>query len=332
MYEDNIFNNERIGGAGGKIGDAILARIDNTNNMVCADPAVNQAKSNVVTNNRNDPNHPPQEQLINSISDFQNSAIYNAEFFVRNIAAANAGRFHSVAQDVMNLLSEITPTSPPHDSKSIPLLLYEWLENTLSADPQGGVNHANAVIRAYQARMNRVSVLTQVFPVPHDSVSLSFTRELRRPASTIWRVPTAGVGLTRYSSYSQKLMPRRPPMSECNPPGTLGKIGVFDDQGHKIIDTNQTTARTMGSGSAFTVGLGSGANLDDWHYNAWVGANPTAFPRCKCENTTRPPVRRMHTLSTSHSAVNITRAGIRSGSKPTGHLEYFLRAEEGGRV
>ncbi|KAG6886457.1 hypothetical protein C0995_007629 [Termitomyces sp. Mi166 len=113
--ERDVIDYTRVQGANPRnLGTALIDSIDNVGNMVWVDKPMNQAKSNVVNNNRQNPDNPPQHESMIDLFDFnvQFEDIIEVETFTRNFAALGqyfdqtSGIFSNTALNFMTLLSE----------------------------------------------------------------------------------------------------------------------------------------------------------------------------------------------------------------------------------
>ncbi|KAJ7291631.1 hypothetical protein C8J57DRAFT_1113502 [Mycena rebaudengoi] len=253
---NNLFNYVRTNG--GTMGDALIAVIDNVNNMVWVDKQLNQAKSNVVNDNCDAADHPPYYSLFDYL--FENGEfiadsnhIYTAEFFLRNLAAlgqyfsGTAGVFRATALDVQNLLSEITPSTPLVDDASLPLLFNSWLRNTLSQYSNGCIDRGNNALAYYRVAMEEI--VLREGPV--------------LPCYQIYYTNTYNPSGFNY----QALMPAAPQSPQCNVPGTVGKLQWVSTSAVGILDYagNGGVMRMMGSGNTDFYALGSGPSLSGSH-------------------------------------------------------------------
>ncbi|KAF8631388.1 hypothetical protein AX15_002419 [Amanita polypyramis BW_CC] len=142
---ENIFGYTRADGT--NMGQALVSTIDNVQNMVWVDKAMNQAKSNVVNRNRATAGNPPMKDQMDSIMNFddapEEARIYDLEYFLRNLAALGqyfqdtSSIFQDTAAKVQQLLSEITPSTPAEDDASLPLIFNQWLETLIDTYPAG---------------------------------------------------------------------------------------------------------------------------------------------------------------------------------------------------
>ncbi|KAJ7600240.1 hypothetical protein C8J56DRAFT_768520, partial [Mycena floridula] len=270
--QNNIFNYQRANGA--TMGASLLAAIDTTENMVWVDIAMNQAKSNVVNENRATAASPPQQDKMNSISDFQTNAniIFEIEYFARNFAALGqyfaqtSGVFSATAARIQALLAEITPDSPPDPEESLPLLFDHWLENLIATYPSGCSSRASNVYNYYRAKMNTVSAKTR------QGVPSCFALFTMRYSCYLFQFnPSA------FNYLYQALLPPAPNPSRCNPPGTTGGFGFWDNGQANILPVFGTV-RVMGSGSLDMFAIGGGNSISSFHWQA--GVLPNAPPSC----------------------------------------------------
>ncbi|KAJ6603479.1 hypothetical protein DFH09DRAFT_899101 [Mycena vulgaris] len=250
----NLFNYVRTNG--GTMGDALIAAIDNVNNMVWVDKQLNQAKSNVVNDNCDAPDHPPYYSLMDYLFEdgefiADSNRIYTAEFFLRNLAAlgqyfsGTAGVFHATALSVQNLLSEITPSTPLVNDASLPLLFNSWLRNTLSQYSNGCME--GPVLPCYQLYYTNT---VGAFLIP----------------GVVW-VLTPHMQYNPSGFNYQALMPAAPQSPQCNVPGTVGKLQWVSTSAVGILDYagNGGVMRMMGSGNTDFYALGSGPSLSGSH-------------------------------------------------------------------
>jgi hypothetical protein len=254
---DNVFKYTLADGS--NLGMKLLQAIDNTNNMVWVDKALNQAKSNVVNNNRGTPGNPPQSANTLRILDFQRNAqrINNVEFFLRNFAALGqyfsliSGKFKKTAGDVQTLLSEVTPNSVPDSSKSLPLIFNEWLTDTVNEYPTGCTSRASNAYAFYRTHMQSVALTSNPPTVPQ--CYTLYNRNIFSPSSFV----------------AQDLIPSVPAAARCNVPGTRGKIGyVSGTTTVKDMPFWDPNMRIMGSGKTDFYAVGSGNNIGGMHIQA----------------------------------------------------------------
>ncbi|KAJ7734350.1 hypothetical protein DFH07DRAFT_928493 [Mycena maculata] len=260
--ETNVFNFVREDSS--NLGIALLNAIDQVGNMVWVDKPMNQAKSNVVNQNKASAASPPQSTNINMITDFTTSAnlIQDVEYFTRNFAAlgsyfgATAATFQATALRVQNLLAEITPTTP---DANLPVEFNNWLRGLIATYPTGCTSRATNVFNFYQAKMNSVSAtigapVPACFPLYHSTTY--------NPQSFAWA----------------NLIPPAPTLPACDIPGTQGQIQLgLSTTGTPIMAFN--TYRIMGSGNTNYYAFGDGASLVGSHF---VGQDlSTLGPSCQ---------------------------------------------------
>ncbi|KAJ7921864.1 hypothetical protein B0H13DRAFT_1707980 [Mycena leptocephala] len=251
---------------GSTLGAALLAAIDNVQNMVWVDKPMNQAKSNVVNNNKPFPGDPPQSASIVSIINFKDSdeKVYDIETFLRNFAALGSyfgqtsGIFANTAAAFQQLLSEVTPRTIPDNTRSLPVLFRDWLTGILSQYPAGCTSRANNAWNFYRAKMQSVAAATTNGVVP-DCFSLYTANTVRRQNPFF-----------NPSSFNfQNLLPPAPATASCNVPGTEGSVGyVGGGQTVRSIPFDITPQRIMGAGNLNFYAVGSGTSLTGAHYQA----------------------------------------------------------------
>ncbi|KAJ7630437.1 hypothetical protein FB45DRAFT_915498 [Roridomyces roridus] len=246
--ENDVINYNRVGG--GTLGAALLAAIDNTNNMVWVDKALNQAKSNVVNNNRQSAGDPPQSGSTVGIIDFETSAgeIYDVETFLRNFAALGSyfdqtsGVFRGTAASFQQLLSEVTPSVIPDNTRPLPTLFNAWLTGLINTYPTGCTSRATNAWNFYRNEMQSVAAATTNGVVPN-----------------CFPLYTANTNL----------IPAAPLLPACNVPGTEGTVGyVGGGQTVTQIPFDIVPQRIMGAGNLNFYAVGSGTSLTDAHYQA----------------------------------------------------------------
>ncbi|KAF9048362.1 hypothetical protein BDZ89DRAFT_1126933 [Hymenopellis radicata] len=229
---------------GSTLGAALLATVDNVQNMVWVDKPMNQAKSNVVNNNKPFPGDPPHE-----------GEIYDIETFLRNFAALGqyfgqtSGIFASTAARFQQLLSEVTPRTILDNSRSLPVLFRDWLTSIVSQYPAGCTSRATNAWNFYRAEMQSVAALTNNGIVPN--CFPLYTANTYNPSSFNF----------------QNLLPPAPTTASCNVPGTEGTVGyVGGGTTVKSIPFDTIPQRIMGAGNLNFYAVGSGASLTGAHY------------------------------------------------------------------
>ncbi|KAJ7643625.1 hypothetical protein FB45DRAFT_737413 [Roridomyces roridus] len=248
--ERDVITYERVGG--GTLGGALLAAIDNVNNMVWVDGVMNKAKSNVVNDNKLDPDDPPQSGSTVEFIDFDTSAgeIYDVETFLRNFAALGSyfdqtsAVFRTVAGNFQQLLSEATPGTVPDDTRSLPNLFNDWLRGLIGTYPSGCTTRATNAWRFYRREMEKVARDTNNGVVPN-CFPLYTANVVRQNLHSTTRV----FYLSIFSS-TRDLIPAAPPLPHCNVPGTEGTVGY------------------VGGGTTNFYAVGSGSSLTGDHYQA----------------------------------------------------------------
>ncbi|KAF8199218.1 hypothetical protein K438DRAFT_1583339, partial [Mycena galopus ATCC 62051] len=252
--QNNVFNFVREDGS--NMGLALLNAIDTASIQV--DKPMNQAKSNVVNQNKATAASPPQSDNIDDISDFVTSAnlIQDIEYFIRNFAAlgsyfgSTSNIFQATALRVQNLLAEITPNSP---DANLPVEYNAWLRDLIATYPGGCTSRATNTFNYYVNKMNAVSaaihqVVPNCFPL-YSSPNVGRLDQL--------------FGIT----YKQPLIPAAPTLPACDIPGTTGRQSLGPDtQGNPVFQVG--TLRIMGSGNTMFYSLGDGASLVGSHYIA----------------------------------------------------------------
>ncbi|KAJ7644905.1 hypothetical protein FB45DRAFT_1053538 [Roridomyces roridus] len=248
--QTNVFNFVRRDGS--NMGTALLNAIDTQSNMVWVDTPMNQAKSNLVNQNKATPADPPQSANMNKITSFTTSfnLIQDMEYFIRNFAALgsymgnNAVPFRTTATEVQNLLAEITPASP---DANLPVEFNTWLRGLVATYPAGCTSRATNSYNYYVAKMNGVSLQSNT-PVPAC-------------------FPLFSAGMTPQTFAFAPLIPAAPTLPACDIPGTEGQVTVGNDvNGNPVFLIG--TFRTMGSGNTQSYAFGTGTSLNDVHYMA----------------------------------------------------------------
>ncbi|KAJ7459280.1 hypothetical protein FB451DRAFT_1506423, partial [Mycena latifolia] len=267
----NIFEYTRTDGT--NMGTSLVGAIDKWANMVWADVPMNQAKSNVVNQNRATPANSPQHEDVDQIDDFNGDAtlIQKVEFFARNFAALGQCMYPVVlpethlriATEIQTLLSELTPSTPINPSLSTRFSM--WLNALVSTYPAGCTSRANNVFNYYRTRMRDVSAQSEM-EIP-DCFPLVKNGDYN-PSTFDW----------------QALIPPPPSLPVCNGPGTEGAMRITDNVGHQFIvnaypsldiqplpsQPGQTVAvlvfRILGSGDPNNFALGTGHTVanDRW--------------------------------------------------------------------
>ncbi|KAJ7836223.1 hypothetical protein B0H13DRAFT_2368937 [Mycena leptocephala] len=248
---DNIFQYRRSDGS--LLGDAILAAMDNINNMVAG-------KSNVVNRNKETAADPPKSQTLRTLAqtgDFGNLQthrnITDMEFFLRSQGALGtyfsdtATIFLNTALQVQNLLAEITPTQVPDPTLSIPGIFNEWLENLIDTYPSGCQSRARATWNMYRSSMMAISQRTNT-PVPNCYPLYN------------------GNTFNPTSFTASSLIPAAPTSAKCNIPGTKGSVVGLTSGPELALASNQIV---MGSGNTGLYALGSGSTLSGSHWKAF---------------------------------------------------------------
>jgi len=283
--------------------------------MVWVDTPMNQAKSNVVNQNKNTPDNPPQKDNINLITDFTNSKdlIDNIEYFVRNIAAlgqyfdVNSAVFRDTAQRVQNLLAEVTPTTPINPS--LPTTFNKWLRNLISTYPNGCMSRATNTFNYYRNQMSTVSANLGGTTVP-SCYSMFYTLSYN-PSSFVW----------------QPLIPAAPTLPLCDGPGTKGRMSVgSSSSGPNFIvpdpsTPNPTIYTVMGSGNTAFFALGSGLSLGTSH---WFAIPITGFNTCNSVYDVRDvsPDARLLDLNVALDC------GAQTGSGMTAPFNFVLNGQQ----
>ncbi|KAF5360156.1 hypothetical protein D9758_011368 [Tetrapyrgos nigripes] len=257
---DNIFDYTRADGS--EMGAGLVAAIDTQRNMVWADVAMNQAKSNVVNQNRNTAANPPQKESMEIIGDFEDDddLIYDVEWFIRNLGglgsyfAATSNIFQQTALDVQNLLSEITPNSVVVQTDSLPAIFNSWLRGLISTYPAGCTSRATNANAFYRRQMQQVALINNPQNPQVPRCFPLFTANNFNPTSF-----TAG-----------NLIPPAPTTPRCNVPGTTGKVVFITSGSSNEQDIDQLlTQRVMGSGNTNFYAIGSGNTIRDSHWQAF---------------------------------------------------------------
>ncbi|KAJ7861738.1 hypothetical protein B0H14DRAFT_2741766 [Mycena olivaceomarginata] len=276
---DNVYNRAGWDGAT-PWALSLLLDIDQVVNMVWVDKPLNQAKSNVVNQDKQTAADPPQRSNMNNIADVTPggtsvNVIQDVEYFARNFAAlggyfgATAATFRATALRVQNRLAQITPDTP---AVNLPVRFNNWLRDLAATYPAGCTSRANNVFNYYANRMTTVAnlgnngVVPQCFPLYH-------------------------TGITAQSFTWQNFIPPAPTLPLCNIPGTQGKIHFGQDPGGNP-EFSLTTFRILGSGRTDFYALGLGADFAGEHFIAedlttlysacsgvWaIGVSSTAVP------------------------------------------------------
>ncbi|KAJ7121425.1 hypothetical protein C8R44DRAFT_853060 [Mycena epipterygia] len=239
------------------MGAALLAAIDNTQNMVWVDKPMNQAKSNVVNNNKASPGDPPQAGSTVSIINFSvsNGEILDIETFLRNFAALGqyfdqtSSIFSNTAGDFQQLLSEVTPSVILDNSRSLPVIFRDWLAATVAQYPDGCTDRAINAWNFYRSHMQSVAALFNNGVVP-DCFPL-YTANIYHPSTF----------------DSEDLLPPAPTTPSCNVPGTMGTVGyVGGGMTVTSITPGGSPERIMGAGNLNFYAAGTGTSLTDAHY------------------------------------------------------------------
>ncbi|KAI0027189.1 hypothetical protein K488DRAFT_62410 [Vararia minispora EC-137] len=211
--------------------------------MVWADTSMNQAKSNVVNNNRQTAAQPPQQDTMDFIRDtavfgnrYDDQEIWEIEYFIRSFAALGTyfGRtssiFQNTASQMQNLLSEITPDSVFNPTQSLPALFYEWLLETVQAYPNGCMSRTTNAFNYYRMAMSTVAAREGLTNGP--------------PACTYqlyWAV------VTNPDEFLQALLPAQPTTPSCHVPGSQGQIQYVS--GGNLVWTDPASYFVLGSGN-----------------------------------------------------------------------------------
>ncbi|KLO05526.1 hypothetical protein SCHPADRAFT_946835 [Schizopora paradoxa] len=240
------------------LGQALLAAIDNTQNMVWVDKPMNQAKSNVVNDNRDQPSLPPQAEKLFEFIDFDVSLgnMIEYETFLRNFAALGqyfdrtSTTYRNVAANFQTLLSEITPRTVPDNTRSIPTIFRDWLMGVLASYPNGCTSRANNAWNLYRQTINDIAVATNTQIPPC--------------------LPLFNSNNFAPSSFNfMNLIPPAPTTPSCNVPGTSGTVGYVNGSTTvKSLPFAITPQRIMGSGNTNFHAVGSGTSITDTHYQA----------------------------------------------------------------
>ncbi|KAJ7614864.1 hypothetical protein FB45DRAFT_936253 [Roridomyces roridus] len=248
--QTNVFNFVRRDGS--NMGTALLNNIDTTSNMVWVDKPMNQAKSNLVNQNKATAADPPQSGNMNKITSFTASfnIIQDMEYFIRNFAALgsymgnNAAVFRTIATNVQNLLAEITPASP---DANLPVEFNAWLRGLVATYPAGCTSRATNAYNYYVTKMNGVRVQSNT-PVPAC-------------------FPLFSAGLAPQTFNFANLIPPTPTLPACDIPGTEGQVTIGNDANGNPVPLIGTF-RTMGSGNTQSYAFGTGTSLNGVHYVA----------------------------------------------------------------
>lgn len=242
------------------IGAALLASIDNTGNMVWVDKSMNQAKSNVVNQNKQSPGDPPQSgsvvDILNFTDDNDNALIISIEFFLRNFAAvgqyfaATASTFRTTAANFQQVLSQITPSETiAYTAQSLPAMFNTWLTQTVSGYPNGCTSRATNAWNFYRDQMQEVANVVNRGVVP--GCFPLYTANIYQASGFTW----------------ENLIPPPPTTAPCNVPGTLGSVGyVSGSTTVTSLPSSTLPERIMGAGNINYYGVGSGANIAGTHY------------------------------------------------------------------
>ncbi|KAK6995928.1 chitin synthase [Favolaschia claudopus] len=260
---NNVYDQD--GWDGRKWALSLLQEIDQVPNMVWVDKAMNQAKSNVVNQNKATAADPPQMANIKKISDFTTTSsvnlIQDIEYFIRNLAAVGtyfghtAAIFQATALRVQNCLAQITPNTP---DVNLPVAFNVWLRTLIQTYPLGCTSRATNSFNYYHNRMTTVAnqlnngVVPQCFPLFPVAIN---------PTTFTW----------------QNLVPPPPNLPTCNIPGTEGilQLGVNPNgAAEKGVDTY----RVMGAGHADFYGLGIGTDFMAGSH--FVAGSLAQYPSC----------------------------------------------------
>ncbi|KAK7059959.1 chitin synthase [Favolaschia claudopus] len=239
----------------------LLGDIDDVRNMVWVDKPMNQAKSNIVNNNRAAVNNPPQKDNIDKIMDLVSTdPLQDVEYFLRNLAALGtyfrdtAGVFQYTALRVQHRLSQITPQSP---DVNLPVEFNSWLRQLLATYPTGCTSRGDNSLAYYRRRVQLVATQTNT-AIP--------------PCLSVYHM-----GVTPQNFNWQDLAPPAFTFPSCNFPGTEGEVqsGVFQD-GTPVLSSG---FRILGANDTQHYGLGTGSNFVANHF---IAADiSTQFPGCE---------------------------------------------------
>ncbi|KAJ7310018.1 hypothetical protein DFH08DRAFT_1049527 [Mycena albidolilacea] len=236
-------------------------------NMVWVDKPLNQAKSNVVNQDKATAADPPQRSNMNSITDVTAGGssvnlIQDVEYFARNFAALGtyfgntAATFRATALRIQNRLAQITPATP---DVNLPVQFNNWLRGLVATYPNGCTSRANNVFNFYQNKMttlanqNNGGVVPQCFPLYH-------------------------TGITAQTFTWQNLIPTAPTLPTCDIPGTEG-ILQFGINPNGTPEPSVSTFRVLGSGRTDFYALGDG---DDFAGDHFIGEDLSAqFAACQ---------------------------------------------------
>ncbi|KAK7013733.1 chitin synthase [Favolaschia claudopus] len=243
---------------------SLLQDIDQTANMVWVDKPMNQAKSNVVNQNKASAADPPQRQNIDKITDFSTPSsvnlIQDAEYFIRNFAAlgtyfgSTAATFQATALRIQNRLAQVTPSTP---DINLPVAFNSWLRSLVNSYPAGCTSRAANVFNYYRNKMSGVAnqhnngVVPQCFPL----------------------FPT---GINAQSFAWQNLVPPPPTLPSCNIPGTQGSL-QFGINPNGSPENALINFRVLGAGRSDLYSFGTGSDYSDPHF---VAADISSIAGC----------------------------------------------------
>jgi len=161
----------------------------------------------------------------------------------------------------MELLSEITPSTIPDITRSVPVIFRDWLIGILGEYPSGCTTRANNVWNAYRDTINEIALATNNGQAPNCA-------------------PLFNANNFQPSSFNfMNLIPAAPTLASCNVPGTQGTVGyVSGSTTVTAIPFDIVPQRTMGAGNLNFYAVGSGTSLTDAHYQA-IDASPNG-PDC----------------------------------------------------
>ncbi|KAK7043324.1 chitin synthase [Favolaschia claudopus] len=245
---------------------SLLQDIDQTANMVWVDKPMNQAKSNVVNQNKASAADPPQRQNIDKITDFSSpnsiNLIQDAEYFIRNFAAlgtyfgSTGATFQATALRIQNRLAQITPSTP---DINLPVAFNSWLRSLVNSYPAGCTSRAANVFNYYRNKMSGVA-----------------NQHTHRKIGIPQCFPLFPTGINAQSFAWQNLVPPPPTLPSCNIPGTQGSLqfGINPDG---VPENALINFRVLGAGRSDLYSFGTGSDYSDPHF---VAADISSIAGC----------------------------------------------------
>ncbi|KAF8980205.1 hypothetical protein BDQ17DRAFT_1549868 [Cyathus striatus] len=210
---------------GQNVADALIQAIDQQENLVWVARELNRAKSYVANNDKPNANDPPLNNIINGINSLKpNSAdALQVETLIRTFGALgdyyqrNAKQFQATGQRVMNILAQITPSTPifpPLDTR-----FYNFMDATFSTYPTRISSRGTNMLNNYRTKLR--SLATTAAPVPPP------------PDFAVYHDTTASIIATRVGAAGNQLnwkdlIPPRITHPECNTAGTPGSLILYN--------------------------------------------------------------------------------------------------------